>query len=164
MDITEQDETKADELGGSYLYYRPNRSGVIVNGGLHLFNNHGVRRFYHFRKSENLLKYRKNRLYPSEASARPTHHGYYFVKDGRINFLGIDTTYMRPVVAANVGDKAVAYIRGIVLSRDDVEGLFAAKTFMIHEANERFEHAFSDDDVCRILNIKVPIEGILSIP
>ena len=162
--ISELHEEDARKLFGSYVYYRPNSRGEIVNGGLHLFENHGVLRFYHFRKVRYLERYRESKKYPKQKHMRPTHQGFYFCKDGRIYFLGIDDTYIRLVMAVNYNDLSSSYVYALVLTRDDNDAVFSAKCFMIHESNrEKYDSDFGEDKVCEILGIKEPKDGILTI-
>lgn len=172
--VTEADTENASKILGAYRYHRPNSAGEIVSGGIYLFEFAGLYRFFHFRKHDAFLDFlrRLRTTQPTESGypfivggqkAAPTHRGYFFCQQDRLYLIGADDTYLRTIMGHWVKELTEKYQRVLVLTRDDGGGIFAAKSFLVHETNARFSHDFSVEEVCAALSIKYPKEGIIRI-
>lgn len=175
LGISETDTSNARKVIGAYRYHRPNSAGEIVSGGLYLFELAGLFRFFHFRKHDIFLDFirrmevtdPKSHNFPFVLSdgqkASPTHRGYFFCQQDRLYLIGADSTYLRTIMGHWVEPLSDKYQRVLVLTRDDGGGIFAAKSFLVHQSNSRFSHDFSAEEVCDSLDIKVPKDGIIRI-
>jgi hypothetical protein len=172
--VSDSDTDNANRILGAYRYHRPDSAGEIVSGGLYLFELAGLYRFFHFRRHDAFLEFLKRlkATQPTEPNypfvvdgqkASPTHRGYFFCQQDRLYLIGADSTYLRTIMGHWVEALAEKYQRVLVLTRDDGGGIFAAKSFLVHETNERFSHNFSVQEVCDALSIRYPKEGIIRI-
>lgn len=173
LNITEVGKARAQQLMGLYRYHRPGTNGKKASGGLYLFETGGLFRFFHFRNSEKfntfvgLLKSDKTdkRIAPfrlaGDIKPSPDHRGYYFCQDDRFYLIGINSSYFRTVMGHRVDDLSTKYLRVLVMAYGYDKRTFSAKSFLVHESNARFDHEFSDEDICRVLEINSLSEGVL---
>jgi hypothetical protein len=161
LGIDSQSIQQARTLLGAFRYYRSDGFGDLVSGGLIFFEYCGLFRFMNFIKRKNFDKffdaYRSigdddvSPFQVARKSVDPDHQGYYFCQADRVYVVGADTSYLRVVSGSISGDLDRKYLRAIVLARDS-GAVFAAKTLLVHESNDRFNRDFGLTEFCSAMS------------
>jgi hypothetical protein len=171
--IEESSNEVAQEFVGDYNFFRSNNDGVQVSGGIRMFGQHGIFRFWHYVDFADLQRLREGEksLYQQEGKSEfearlrnwkraryifgsPQHQGYFFVQHGKIILVGLDSTYFRTIMGPIVPFKRLKSdpLKVMVLGIQNGGGIFSAKSVMYHHTNAQFGKTIEDADLAKALD------------
>lgn len=164
MRIEPHHEDQARKLMGCIRYFRPNSRGEIQFGGLYIFEDQNAICFYHFREFSHLRDIVKGGNKPPDDHPEITHRGFFFRKEEKLHFLGLDSAYLRLAIALFSGPIETSIFGALVVSTDDGGALFAARARLIHEKHEKeFNREWTEEEALHRLEIKEGDPGLLNV-